>query len=210
MKWSYMLSVAAAAASASNLLAMERPNLKKAPIARAGKAPSIVAMPLVKQVLLQKVIALSSAADKGQVETVRQLLADKAVEVIDRKNEKGWGALHYAAWRGHGDVVKILLENNANANLEGKSGTTPLHIAAEHGHIDVVILLLSRTPWLDVKNIDGATPLHIACEKGHVEVVRLLCERHADVCNGHHRHECVWHVGRLRAPINSLMSPLQP
>lgn len=49
--------------------------------------------------------------------------------------------LHYAAWQGKEDPVKILLKYRASANDPALDGDSPLHLACQHGHYQVVSLL---------------------------------------------------------------------
>jgi hypothetical protein len=85
-----------------------------------------------------------------------------------------------AAFGGHVDVVKILLEYRADPNAKAKDGGTPLHWAADRGHVDVARLLLEHRADPNARAIIGGTPLHWAVYKGHVDVVRLLLEHGAD------------------------------
>lgn len=43
---------------------------------------------------------------------------------------------------GHKDVVRYLLESNADPNQKALCGATPLHFAAECGNVDIVKDLL--------------------------------------------------------------------
>lgn len=52
--------------------------------------------------------------------------------------------LHCAARIGHTNMVKLLLENNANPNLATTAGHTPLHIAAREGHVETALALLEK------------------------------------------------------------------
>lgn len=42
------------------------------------------------------------------------------------------------------NMVKLLLENNANPNLATMAGHTPLHIAAREGHVETALALLEK------------------------------------------------------------------
>ena len=86
--------------------------------------------------------------------------------------------LTLAAFRGHVDVVRELLEvKNVDVNQVDKYNITLLSYAAALGHVDVVRVLL-EVKNVDVNKVDihGQTPLSCAAEKGHVEVVRVLLE----------------------------------
>ncbi|KAH8598510.1 ankyrin repeat-containing domain protein, partial [Bisporella sp. PMI_857] len=55
-----------------------------------------------------------------------------------------WTALNSASGNGRVDVVKLLLDNGADAAIPNKDGWTPLNSASKNGHIDVVKLLLDN------------------------------------------------------------------
>src|SRR5256886_8323206 len=57
---------------------------------------------------------------------------------VNAKDNMGKTTLHYAAWKGHDAVVRLLLEHKAKDN----NGWTALHWAAENGQEAVVRLLL--------------------------------------------------------------------
>jgi ankyrin repeat protein len=84
--------------------------------------------------------------------------------------------LHFAAHRGHLEVVRLLLDAGAEIDArEGVSATTALHWAAEGGHADVAGLLLDR--GADLEAIDtwyGLAPL------GWTTVACCAPERHRD------------------------------
>jgi len=51
-------------------------------------------------------------------------------------------ALHFAATKGHVELVQLLLQSNANHGMKDNDGFTPLHEAARNNHASVVALLL--------------------------------------------------------------------
>jgi len=46
-----------------------------------------------------------------------------------------------AAWNGHTDTVKLLLENGANPNIRKADGATAVALATGQKHQDIVDLL---------------------------------------------------------------------
>jgi ankyrin repeat protein len=139
---------------------------------------------------------LFRAASRGDIVGVRGLLKKGAD--VNAKNELGKTPLMTAVSGGHTEIVKLLLENKANANVrDGNQDRTILMCAASQGHTEIVGLLLefganvntrSRKGWLaDDLELgtfiipEGRTALYIAAEKGHTNVVKILLEAGADV-----------------------------
>lgn len=81
-----------------------------------------------------------------------------------------------AAENGHGSVVKLLVERNADINFKFIGGRTPLSYAAENGHRDVVEVLL-RSDTLDVDSKETDT-LRIpqATDNGEPDLIVTLAE----------------------------------
>jgi ankyrin repeat protein/uncharacterized glyoxalase superfamily protein PhnB len=86
------------------------------------------------------------ACAKGDVDTVRRLLADNP-ELVRATSavapHGGWTGLHSAAQHGHLNLARLLLDRGADPNArEAGDHTYPLHWAAAHRHIDIVRALL--------------------------------------------------------------------
>ena len=92
----------------------------------------------------------------------------------------GMTALHLAAFRGHSEVMKLLLEAGADKDAAQRNGMTALHAATFHGDTDVVKLLLKAGADKDAVNAFGMTALKLAARKAHSEVVKLLLQAGAD------------------------------
>jgi ankyrin repeat protein len=110
--------------------------------------------------------------------SISNLLQQQSIDVAD---SKGWTALHYAAEGGQLEVVKWLIEMNANVNAAENDGGTALHLAAARGHKTVVMELLNRQANIDVTDKLQRTALHYAAKGGHKEVGQILVDRGAKV-----------------------------
>ncbi len=101
------------------------------------------------------------AAKKGDVAAVKQLLkADK--DLTNAKDTDDSTPLHCAAWKGHVEVVKALLDAGADINAKSQNdhyGDTPLHAASHGNQKEVVKVLIERGANLNSKNTIGRTPL---------------------------------------------------
>ena len=127
-----------------------------------------------------KFSGLHGVALLGMVEIAAAVLAMKEWD-LNVADCTGNTALTWAAIRGHGGVVKMLLEReDVNLNQEDtKYGWTPLLWATWKGHSAVVRMLLERGDvnpnQADAKS--GWTPLLWAAEMGHLGVAKILLER---------------------------------
>nr|AAY26120.1 pollen ankyrin-like protein [Lilium longiflorum] len=83
--------------------------------------------------------------------------------------------LHFAAAKGHIEIVEMLLENGADVNSRNYCGQTALMQACRHGHWEVVqTLLLFRSNVTRADYMSGRTALHFAAMDGHTRCIRLL------------------------------------
>lgn len=75
---------------------------------------------------------LIEASRRGAVEDVRAI-ARSHPEIINALDEKGATALHYAAFDGRSDVVRLLVELGADINaIDTQFGATPAGWAIEY------------------------------------------------------------------------------
>ena len=67
-------------------------------------------------------------------------------------NQAGWTPLHYAATRGHIEMMRLMIDNSAYLDAESPNGTTPLMMAAHYGTPMAVKLLLEEGADPRLKN----------------------------------------------------------
>lgn len=72
-----------------------------------------------------------------------------------------WGktALHAAAYRGHGEMVEMLLLAGADTEAEGNDALTPMYLAAQQKHKAVVQMLLKAGAKLETEKHDPVLAL---------------------------------------------------
>jgi ankyrin repeat protein len=129
--------------------------------------------------------ALALAARIGDPNAVEDALgAGITVDAIDP--DSGNVGLFEAAWNGHTDVVKFLVDAGADVTRSTDTGKTALFQAATYGHTGVVqVLLAAHAPVNVVTTVDGLSPLFGAAQNGYADIVRLLLMAGADVENAH-------------------------
>lgn len=90
---------------------------------------------------------------------------------------EGPTALHWAAGRGHAEIVRLLLENGAELEAQDYLGRTPLHAA--HRHPSTVQLLLEAGANVNARDSFGATALHMGIRIP--ETIELLINSGAEI-----------------------------
>ncbi len=74
------------------------------------------------------------ASKFGHAQVVRYLLQRGAR--VNKRNNLGWSALHWAAGENHANVVEVLLsDRRANVDIKTSDNLTPLYMTAYQGHL---------------------------------------------------------------------------
>uniref|UniRef100_A0A0G4GJZ2 Uncharacterized protein n=1 Tax=Chromera velia CCMP2878 TaxID=1169474 RepID=A0A0G4GJZ2_9ALVE len=121
-------------------------------------------------------------ASAGMTEVIGRLIREsKTVNVDVRDEESGETALMLASCKGHTDIVWLLVDANANVDMQDKSGMTALILASENGRTDIVRLLVDAKANVDMQDSYGSTAMMLASENGHTDIVQLLVDGNANV-----------------------------
>ena len=104
---------------------------------------------------------------------------DKKVEEIlnhpqDPNTQYSASPLFFAARKGHLEVIRLLLEAEADVNQQFVDGTMALHTAGLRGAIEIVRLLLQAGADKNLTDAAGALPREYAA--GYPEVLNLLLD----------------------------------
>ena len=101
---------------------------------------------------------------------------------IEARNDRGFTALHAAAYSGSREIATLLLDHGAEVDARSMHAITPLHVAAEENQAAVAELLIAR--GAEVEAIQGVR-LH-AAEPGDLlsraPQVMALLKRHGAKC----------------------------
>jgi ankyrin repeat protein len=115
---------------------------------------------------------LRHAIRQSNHDLVKALLAQDPRRTEEEKD------ICYAAGEGDVDIVRLLLEHDANVNLTDGNDNTALINAAEHGHEHIVRILLDRAGIeVNYRGQSDGTALIKAAYCGHTEIVRILLDR---------------------------------
>ena len=74
----------------------------------------------------------------------------------------------------HQEVVKLLLENGANHNIQDIDNDEPIHYASMRGHVQCLEILIQHGACLKTRGEDGLTPLQMAIYGNHTGNAQML------------------------------------
>jgi hypothetical protein len=124
---------------------------------------------------------LHHCAEKGLTTSVKRLLSIRNINVNVKDVNKDT-PLHDAAYYGHIEITRLLLQNGAELNVRNNHGWTPLHYAAFQGHVDILHFLVENGADLEAQSNDGERALHWAAYYGHLPFIQELISRyHVDI-----------------------------
>jgi palmitoyltransferase len=94
----------------------------------------------------------------------------------DVPDNDGRSPLHWAAYKGFADCIRLLLFLDAYRGRQDKEGCTPLHWAAIRGHLEACTVLVQAGKKEDLVVTDntGLTPAQLASDKNHRQVAFFL------------------------------------
>jgi hypothetical protein len=139
---------------------------------------------------------LTQAVEMGAIEKVRVIL-DSHPDLVNRRDETGATALHYAAFGGNRPIVQLLIERGAEINArDSRFGATPAGWAIEYlrelggflgielddfafaigrGDVEWARRFIGRFPGLRIASDTRGIPFRkLADESENEEIVRLF------------------------------------
>ncbi|WP_353272741.1 ankyrin repeat domain-containing protein [Wolbachia endosymbiont (group A) of Urophora cardui] len=124
---------------------------------------------------------LLTAVQDGDLNKVEGLANQGAG--LNTKGSNDWTLLHFAVFSNKFDIVKFLLDKNANIKAKDVYGNTPLHVAAQYdSKLEIVEFLLDRNAsGINDVNNNGSTPLHLAIQGNKPSTVKLLLNKGANI-----------------------------
>jgi len=123
--------------------------------------------------------AVADAAMKGEIATVRSLIAQK--EDVNSPQADGTTALHWAAFQFNLEMVDLLIQAGAKVKVANREGVTPLAIASLYGNASIVTRLLTAGADAKERGSNGVTVLMLAARNGDADTVWTLLTHGADV-----------------------------
>jgi ankyrin repeat protein len=136
------------------------------------------------EVELINIIAQTDGVDLKRL----QHIIKKGIDLNERnKDADGYTAVHFAAWDGKDDALKMLLKAGADPDIVALDGRTALHLATAMGYSDTVKILIGAGIDIDRRitegnkyySKNGATALREALINQSWEVIELLVDEGA-------------------------------
>ena len=92
--------------------------------------------------------------------------------------------MHWYTRQGNENLCRLLLEHNADVNIQDKDGSTPLHLSARRNRdCSKIIDLLVKygVQNINIHDAEGLTPLQLAVRHGNSQAVKKLVDLGADI-----------------------------
>lgn len=126
-------------------------------------------------------LTVFEAAAVGKLERV-QTLTQADPTLINAFSPDGFTPVGLAAFFGHLDAVRYLLQNGAEVNVISRNTlkVMPIHSSVAGQHLEITRALLEHGAQVNVTQQDDYTPLHEAAQNGQVAMIRLLMAYGAD------------------------------
>ena len=131
-------------------------------------------------------IGVAGTATAGDVEALYQAAGDgKPTEVVallkggvnaNSRTSSGSYALNAAAVENEVGVIQVLIDHDADPNVQNRQGDTPLICATKYagGKAETVELLVKAGTDLGIRDKSGKTALDYAKAKGQQEAIAIL------------------------------------
>ena len=118
----------------------------------------------------------------GNNENVKKLLSEVGIDALDGYQRT---SLIWTSFYDNTELLKWLIDNQANINHQDRNGFSALHFAAKEQCFDAIETLINNNADIELKDSNGNTPLMDAIfnSNGHYKIVALLIDSGANLDN---------------------------
>lgn len=123
--------------------------------------------------------AMQNSAGEDDTKAVETIESPENSQCAKAKSKEAM--MIRAAFHGHCELVKVLLEENVDCNIRNGLGVTALHGAADQGHVDIIKLLIDHKADINALSNNGHSALYGASFSRKKDAVRVLLAAKAEV-----------------------------
>ncbi|CAD7698504.1 unnamed protein product [Ostreobium quekettii] len=138
--------------------------------------------------------SIHEAADLGDIRKLEEFIQrgldngyPDRVSLQVRDELLGAMPLHFAAERGHLNVVEFLVQHQVDIDAGDNNRVTALHLASITNSVRVVDFLIQNGAKVALPDCTGDTPLHWAATRGHPQTAEILVQHKAPVDPSNHQ-----------------------
>ena len=136
-------------------------------------------------------------AVKQAHEEMIKLLLKYGADLNQASGSTGVAPIHVAAKHGHLDILKYLLDEDAEVDKKDNHGRTALYHAAHAGFADVVDTLLKNCADPNIITEENETPLIASIQEGRLETIQIVKLLIRSSCNVDQRGKYTGHPNGL-------------
>ncbi|MEM7103275.1 MAG: ankyrin repeat domain-containing protein [Bacteroidota bacterium] len=121
--------------------------------------------------------AIHWAANAGNLDIVRFYLQPPISENPSLVRNNNFSPLHAASMVGHTEVVRLLIENGADVNVQtDPQKYAPIHSACFGGHLETIKLLIENGASIALRNYRNELPIETAIRQNQTVVIEYLAD----------------------------------
>ena len=126
-----------------------------------------------------KIELSKSLLEKFKIQSLTMIELSRSLFMI--RMWEGATALHIASDEGYEEVIKVLLEKEANVKAETEMGLQPLDFAAIQNRASVIRILAESGASVHTRSSMGVSALHWAVMGGAMQAAQELLKRGAEI-----------------------------
>ena len=135
--------------------------------------------------------ALHYSAGYGSYELFRYF-ADMGVDIYLKSN-RGKNCLHIAAFNGHSNLCKVLIDkHNFDVHMADNDDSLPFHFSAQSGNFELFFYFFEKQSEVYCKTKNMENVLHLASHCGHFEISEFVLKYFInDYTNNHSKKQYI-------------------
>ena len=114
------------------------------------------------------------AVQNGNIEVVQYLLSLEPKLDINKKDNEGKSALHYASLQNIFSLVELLVDHGADVNARDSYGSTPIYFATYFKLTRIASYLIDHGADVNAENNSYERPLDLAYQNNDEEMIQFL------------------------------------